>query len=440
MTQHLYRFRPLRWLLDENELRNQEIYFAETSQLNDPMEGFRDVFWHGDAIVWKNLLRHYVICLDNAFGQWMLCGEAQPLNWAHIPVFNHGNLNDGVPHKDMEKELLATLFADPCIQRLIDALATQPFPARRDELAAHLRAVHLLALNFIRESYTRRGMHPAIPNADSLLASARNAVFLSVESISKFGEVAKQHPINGLQVDTFYISRQRMAAQLDFINFYNGRVDFQQANRNFICLTFPDEFVRQVETLIYPEWYAACFMRDCRNSAIWGSYGENHTAVCLKFRVTEGRNKPGLRLRRQIGVNGNGPIIDFFEHDFKEITYESEHLPVDFFRSLGRFPIPVLRQHWYSDENGNRSPCGDEIFRADDAWRKRLLGNVLSRHHAKAEGLAHRRRIPTHPRQLFYGFPRSIHSKARLSLFRSEWSDFWHQDADEGKAGDLQDY
>ncbi|MFK4980090.1 DUF2971 domain-containing protein, partial [Klebsiella pneumoniae] len=43
----------------------------------------------------------------------------------------------------------------------------------------------------------------------------------------------------------------------------------------------------------------------------------------------------------------------------------------DFFRSLGRFPIPVLRKHWYSDELGNHSPCGDEIFRADETRRKR---------------------------------------------------------------------
>lgn len=371
MIEHLYRFRPLRWLLEEGELRNQEVYFAETSQLNDPMEGFRDVFWQGDVIVWRNFLRHYVICLDNAFGQWILCGEAQTLEWAHIPVFNHGNLNDGIPHKAFEKELLANFFAEPGIQRLVDALALQPFPIRRDELSAHLSAIHLFALILIREAYVRRGMHPDVPGAEDLATSARKAVDLTVDSIDKFRERAKQRPINELQVDAYYASRQRMVSQLNLINFYNNRVDFQQKNRNFVCLTFPNEFVKQVETLVYPEWYAACFMRDCRNSAIWGSYGNNHEAVCLKFRVNAVTHKPGLRLKRQCGLNADGPIVEFREHQFKEITYESEHLPVDFFRSLGRFPIPVLRQHWYSDENGNRSPCGEEIFRADEAWRKR---------------------------------------------------------------------
>jgi hypothetical protein len=53
------------------------------------------------------------------------------------------------------------------------------------------------------------------------------------------------------------------------------------------------------------------------------------------------------------------------------MIYESKHLPVDFFRSLGRLPVPVLRRHWFSDEAGNHSPCGEDIFRADDAWRAR---------------------------------------------------------------------
>jgi hypothetical protein len=41
VTTHLYRFRPLKRLLDENELLNQDIFFAEPETLNDPMEGWR---------------------------------------------------------------------------------------------------------------------------------------------------------------------------------------------------------------------------------------------------------------------------------------------------------------------------------------------------------------------------------------------------------------
>jgi hypothetical protein len=47
-------------LEDFRELENQEIYFASPQKLNDPMEGFKDIFWRGDEIIWANLLRHYL--------------------------------------------------------------------------------------------------------------------------------------------------------------------------------------------------------------------------------------------------------------------------------------------------------------------------------------------------------------------------------------------
>src|SRR5258706_3435777 len=60
----LYRFRPAGAVLDKyEELARQEIYFSPPEELNDPMEGYKDVFWLGDRIIWRNLLRHYLLCL-----------------------------------------------------------------------------------------------------------------------------------------------------------------------------------------------------------------------------------------------------------------------------------------------------------------------------------------------------------------------------------------
>src|ERR1700674_4698245 len=64
MISHLYRFRPGDVILDKyEELANQEIYFSPPEELNDPMKGYKDVFWSGDHILWRNLFRHYLLCL-----------------------------------------------------------------------------------------------------------------------------------------------------------------------------------------------------------------------------------------------------------------------------------------------------------------------------------------------------------------------------------------
>jgi hypothetical protein len=200
MVEHLYRFRPHKRLLEKDELRNQEIYFAGPDQLNDPMEGFRDVFWQGDEIVWKNFFRHFVICLDNAFSQWMICAEAEPIEWKHIPVFNHGDINDGIPHKEVEQEILAALFAEPSIQRLITTLASYPFPIRRDELAAHLRAIHIFILNLIRDAYARA---PGTAVPDFIFTSPFGSLGIEATTINPPNDGKSQLPDTAEEMKTY---------------------------------------------------------------------------------------------------------------------------------------------------------------------------------------------------------------------------------------------
>lgn len=61
----IYRFRSMEKLLGSpyQELERQSISFSGLEDLNDPMEGFRDIVWSGDVILWTNLFRHYVFCL-----------------------------------------------------------------------------------------------------------------------------------------------------------------------------------------------------------------------------------------------------------------------------------------------------------------------------------------------------------------------------------------
>ena len=61
-----YRFRSMEKLLGPSfqELGRQTIFFSGPEDLNDPMEGFQDLVWSGDHIVWSNLLKNYVHCLS----------------------------------------------------------------------------------------------------------------------------------------------------------------------------------------------------------------------------------------------------------------------------------------------------------------------------------------------------------------------------------------
>jgi hypothetical protein len=50
-----------------------------------------DVFWRGYRIVWENLFKHYLVCLNVAWALLGVCGEDHPFDWKNIPInYFHG--------------------------------------------------------------------------------------------------------------------------------------------------------------------------------------------------------------------------------------------------------------------------------------------------------------------------------------------------------------
>jgi hypothetical protein len=117
----LYRFRPLSRLLDKNELLNQEIFFASPDSLNDPMEGFRDIFWQGDVIVWQNLFRHYLLCLEWAYSIVVLGEESEPLSWKNIPFSNVHDVSFTQQYATRIEQLVASFRAERGVSVLVEA-------------------------------------------------------------------------------------------------------------------------------------------------------------------------------------------------------------------------------------------------------------------------------------------------------------------------------
>src|SRR5580692_7418875 len=107
MISHLYRFRPIDAVLDRyEELAKQEIYFSPPEDLNDPMEGYKDVFWLGDRIVWRNLLRHYLLCLLKTTAVCLMAG----------PDFDRAVLKTMIfsAYQDLPETRVRTIYQRAC--------------------------------------------------------------------------------------------------------------------------------------------------------------------------------------------------------------------------------------------------------------------------------------------------------------------------------------
>ncbi|WP_165909728.1 DUF2971 domain-containing protein [Variovorax guangxiensis] len=361
----LYRFRPLKRLLENGELEKQEIYFAAPSQLNDPMEGFRDLFWKGDRIVWENLFKHYLRCLNWTFSMYAIAGESHPLIWNDVPIVGPMPSELNTEKLDaLQQGIFGDFLAEPAVIRLVDALDGRALPVRRDELRSYLRCLHPLALGTV---WSRNELHrtaSARPDAERFLDSAR----AGLPSLEKMIEAMQ--PISG-EVDEQLLQElfslfEFMSGQLGLAALLNPELGEYQPNKDFLFRAFADEFVDQLDRLVYPDWHVACFMSDCRNASLWGTYGDSHTGICLVFNTVVEGGRPFLPLTRVNGFGSSGYSRGRIEHEFHQVKYSDKHQPVDFFRSIGRLPEAVLDKHWHSNAEGARSVCASNY---DDQWR-----------------------------------------------------------------------
>jgi len=375
MKKEFYRFRRINSLIGEfEELENQSIYFAEPESLNDPMEGFRDMYWRGDFIVWRNLFRHYLLCLERLCSLLIISGEEYPITTDHMPVFS-GEEDFPTPmYQELFVNITNKFFDNESITKLIESISKRTTPVRRDELFFYLRNTHSYALEIIYSEYERSGLIPERDNrnseADKPIRGLLNQEFIGILEKRLIESDGDEKTANAM-----FSAHHHSNLQMDLIYRFNGNIDSSKKNRNLVIIEFPKEYISQIEKLVFPDWYTACFMSECKSSSVWGHYGDNHSGACLIFNADVINEKSFLKLKGRNGYSSaSGPTYGFSNRMFYPIDYIQGYGQIDFFRMLGRLPIPKLNSMWYS-LNGSFSECADDMIKSEDSWRKNYWEN-----------------------------------------------------------------
>ncbi|WP_444893460.1 hypothetical protein ACJJIE_02685 [Microbulbifer sp. TRSA001] len=366
MSNKIYRFRPIENLLEKHkELENQSIFFAPPESLNDPMEGFQDIYWSGDSIIWKNFFRHYLLCLDRACSLRLISNGKPPSSRESIPVFIGKEDLLTPQYKKLFEEISSAFFRDKQASNLLEAILQRSTPIRRDELSFYLRSIHTLALDSIYNTYEK---HKLIAQRKGNIGSEHVKSIVDIAFIENLERELTHGTYNG-EAEKMFSKLKNQQSQTSLMYRYNGIMDDDES-KNLLAIDFPDEYISRIEKLVFPEWYTACFMSECTNSSIWGSYANNHTGACLIFNTEEENECSYLRLTCKSGMNANSkPSYGLTRFNFFSIDYTEGFGEIDFFRMLGRLPIPKLNSTWYSLD-GKMSSCADDMATSEDKWRK----------------------------------------------------------------------
>lgn len=370
-----YRFRSINALIgDRKELEKQEIYFARPDELNDPMEGFKDIVWHGDEIVWKNFFKNYLISLQLAMTIAYLTDD----DYAEtdFPIVVHAT-NSTLPTpkvREVHRNICRLFFEDDDAAALPAFLASQDRPIRREELGFYLRIIHGRAIYSVAK--VLRAEEKISVGEATLQTSESLANLKSIEEkIWRLNQGKDGSAVENDGLTRVFVAASHLFRQIELQNYFQADTP-RKRMWQMICFGYPERYVQHLDDLVYSDWYAACFVADPNHAAMWGNYGDGHKGVCLKFRANQGGDGSSyLNVKRAVawgaGPNGSSAHFGTAPHRFMRISYVERFVEIDFFRSMGRLRSVALREDWYKDENGKISSCAEEIFSDEENWRRK---------------------------------------------------------------------
>ena len=367
----VYRFRSMEYLLgnEYQELEKQAIYFASPEELNDPMEGLRDIVWRGDRIVWTNFFKHFIYSLHASYFLLRVTGDYKELDEDDIPMLGNWNQLPTPQYQRLYDDIWNRFLNLPKMQEIIEALANTNHTIRYRELGLYLRLIHSVLLDKIEESAIEHGLRAGPPSLHLSEKSSAAEEFseLILRSITLFKDPQAQEKV----ADVFQIiedmhNEKRISIQLN----HPIPAGIWPKNVELIYTDFPKVYLDQVEKLLWPNWYTACFTKDYHNSSVWGHYGDKHRGACLIFESVKTGEDDGLELYQEAGKSVRAIRLS-------ELSYVDKPEHVDFFQSIGRITVEQALKQWYTDEEGNISDCASHVPRDSGvdsaetiAWRK----------------------------------------------------------------------
>lgn len=372
----MYRFRKVEHLLgDFQELEKQEIYFAPPVDLNDPMEGFRDIFWKGDEIVWSNLLINYAKSVEHIFGMFLLLGDTKKIDENDLLDIRQIISPKTELKRNLTTDITQRIFAYSLIANLPKGLAARKNAVRRNELKMYLKVIHGFIVNAVADAYNQIGLD----NASGLK--------MRIDEFPDLPETYKSLPavIDALEIQQSNWNVEKMFSMVSLYservlltNRYQNKDTVARKNMEFLYAEFPGRFVEKLETSMYPKWYSASFLSECTNSAIWAHYGDCHKGVCLRFKTGIEGDKQTLRLNTEYSWNSEGGHSKMIAHPFQKIIYTNKYQEIDFFRSLGMMTKNELFKAWYKNETGEISNCAEHLNKENEPqWQDGYWANFI---------------------------------------------------------------
>lgn len=376
-------------------------HFSAPEDLNDPVEGFVTVFFEGDRVAWRGLLRNYAVGLMEALTAFFAGFDDRDLRWMGVwTPLPDASTTPKARSLIRAAEAIGDDFMNcEACEALASALGEGKLRVSSKQLRQLLGLVHSEALNRVLEAlagrsekeagYFRPFIRPSRITAahiettvKAILTSegSENKIPNLIEFTADYGEDMMEeayfalgatdrialmgHPGPGKRPCKREECDESCAPDV----MEKCKVELEAHKeaawrRRWIdvMLDYPRMFIESLPTLMYPRTGMVCFSKRWNNSAMWGNYADNHRGVCLGFEpVSEGE-----KLYLSIG-DGNGR---HGRYEVMPVDYGCSPIARNFFTTLGHCNGSRI-QRWLSDGE-KTSASYSAILQGGEPWRLR---------------------------------------------------------------------
>ena len=291
-----FRFRSIDALLGKfQELEKQTIYFASPEELDDPMEGLRDIVWDGDKIIWTNFFKHYIFCLNRCYLPLNITPNPGKLDVGDIPILERWD-QIATPIEEILFDDIWERFCNlPHIQEIIETLSNIRRKIRYREIVFYLKAIQTCGLLVeIQKSYND---HKLIPEHNVFRQGSEDSESLVMKQlfnlVKQTEKVGDEHALDAL-FHSFDGENDNIRRTLE--NKFTSRLVKLVKSNLTVINDFPKVYVEQLDRLLWEKWYTACFTESYHNSSVWAKYADGHKGACLIFEAVEEDGSKNLKL------------------------------------------------------------------------------------------------------------------------------------------------
>lgn len=389
-----YKYRSMNALLDGfKELEDEYLYFSPTKDLNDPLEGYMDIDFKGDKIIWTNFFKNYIFSLFLFRNNVYSIENSSILSEDDIHTDFNAELKDILSIKGQAYQIACDeIISNKYIRCIINYFSNREIPVQKNELYSYLLNIHFYILDIFTKVDIENG--GKIQDKDALYKRLDEHL-IKQNKLIELQENIKNNGNKG--IDALNLLLPFLNVNLESIiyarnlNSLNNSIADQNYN---LLISYPKIYLNKLEEIMYPRPYITCFSDTYKDLSMWGYYSDSSKGVCLIFKPIEKNNAYYLPIETVTSWGGNGTNFyekkEFVDLEIKPVIYSQKRPTTPFFRSLGRLNFPTLKKHWYTKDN-TISKTVEDIFdeTGEKKWRKEYWDHIIKNTNTKQIGWSH---------------------------------------------------